>query len=238
MQALETLALKDKLNGILGKLNEQSSPFKLDVHAKYNPLRVTQFNIVPGLLGVVLNMTMVMITALAITRERERGTMENLLAMPTRPLEVLVGKILPYVISGYIQVSLILLFGRLLFDVPIEGSVVLLLLLCFPYIIALLAVGITFSTVASNQLQAMQATMFFFLPSILLSGFAFPFKGMPIWAQTIGNCLPITHFLRIVRGICLKGNGLSECMGSLINLIIFSVVVITIASIRYKQTLD
>jgi hypothetical protein len=180
------------------------------VHARYNPEAVTQYNIVPGLMGVVLTMTMVMITALAITRERERGTMENLLSMPARPFEVLLGKIVPYILVGYVQVGLILAAAHFLFDVPTAGSLGLLLAAAFLFIAANLAVGITFSTLARNQLQAMQMSFFFFLPSLLLSGFMFPFRGMPGWAQAIGEVLPLTHFLRVVRGILLKGNGLAE----------------------------
>src|SRR5690606_2346786 len=179
-------------------------------HAHYNPENITQYNVVPGLLGVVLTMTMVVITALAITRERERGTMENLLATPVRPFEVMVGKIVPYIAVGYVQLTLILLAARYLFDVPMTGSLGLVYAVSLLFIAANLAVGITFSTLARNQLQAVQMAFFFFLPSILLSGFMFPFRGMPEWAQWIGTCLPNTHFLRIVRGILLKGNGLQE----------------------------
>ena len=175
-------------------------------------------------MGVVLTMTMVIITALAITRERERGTMENLLATPVRPVEVMVGKILPYIAVGYIQVTLILLAAKFLFDVPMVGSVPLLVALTFLFIVANLAVGITFSTIAKNQLQAVQMAFFFFLPSILLSGFMFPFRGMPDWAQGIGDCLPLTHFLRIVRGILLKGNGLAEIAPEIWPLALFLVV--------------
>ncbi len=238
MQQLSSLALKDALTGKLSYLKSSDPPFAIDVHAMYNPLRITQYNIVPGLLGVILTMTMVMITALSITRERERGTMENLLAMPTRPLEVILGKLFPYVLAGFIQVLLILFSGYFVFDIPIKGSIILLLLLCIPFIAANLAVGLTFSTVANNQLQAMQATMFFFLPSILLSGFMFPFKGMPEWAQFIGNLLPLTYFLRIVRGIMLKGVGLNEAFVHIWPIILFFIVAIIIGVIRYKQTLD
>ena len=161
-------------------------------------------------MGVVLTMTMVMITALAITRERERGTMENLLSMPARPAEVLVGKIIPYILVGYVQVALILIAARVLFHVPMVGSLPLLFAVALVFIAANLAMGITFSTVARNQLQAVQMAFFFFLPSMLLSGFMFPFRGMPHWAQVLGEILPLTHFLRIVRGILLKGNGLER----------------------------
>jgi ABC-2 type transport system permease protein len=189
-------------------------------------------------MGVVLTMTMVMITGLAITRERERGTMENLLSMPTRPLEVLLGKIIPYIFVGYIQVSLILVAARWLFHVPMVGSIPLLLLCASVFITANLAMGITFSTLAKNQLQAVQMTFFFFLPSLLLSGFMFPFRGMPEWAQTIGELLPLTHFLRIIRGILLKGNGFEEVLLQLWQIMLFAAVVLVIGVKRYRRTLD
>jgi ABC-2 type transport system permease protein len=209
-----------------------------EVHAHYNPENITQYNIVPGLMGIVLTMTMVMITGLAITRERERGTMENLLATPVRPFEVMVGKILPYIAVGYIQVTLILVAARLLFNVPMVGSVVLLYCMALIFIAANLAVGITFSTLAKNQLQAVQMAFFFFLPSILLSGFMFPFRGMPVWAQWVGSCLPNTHFLRIIRGILLKGNGLAAIAPEIWPLVLFVIVAMTVGVKRYRQTLD
>jgi ABC-2 type transport system permease protein len=183
-------------------------------------------------------MTMVMMTGLAITRERERGTMETLLATPVRPFEVMIGKIIPYIIVGYIQVALILLASWLIFDVPIQGSLVLLSVLVLLFIVANLMVGITFSTLAKNQMQAMQMTFFFFLPSLLLSGFMFPFRGMPEWAQYLGELLPLTHFLRIVRGILLKGNTLPEILPELWPIVLFVVVAATVALIRYRETLD
>jgi len=210
----------------------------IEVHAHYNPENITQYNIVPGLMGVVLTMTMVVITALAITRERERGTMENLLATPVRPFEVMSGKILPYIAVGYVQVTLILVAARFLFGVPMLGSLPLLYVVALLFIAANLAVGITFSTLARNQLQAMQMAFFFFLPSILLSGFMFPFRGMPVWAQWIGSGLPLTHFLRIVRGILLKGSGLFEIGPELWPIALFVAVVMSIGVKRYRQTLD
>jgi len=181
---------------------------------------------------------MVMMTALAMTRERERGTMENLLATPARPFEVMLGKIVPYILIGYVQVSVILLAARLLFDVPMIGSMALLSAALVLFIAANLAVGFTFSTLARNQLQAMQLTFFFFLPSILLSGFMFPFRGMPDWAQAIGELLPLTHFLRIVRGIMLKGNDLAEITGQLWPIALFMLAAGTLAMKRYRQTVD
>ena len=179
-----------------------------------------------------------MITGLAITRERERGTMENLLSMPTRPFEVLLGKIIPYILIGYIQVGVILIAGKFLFGVPMSGSLPLLLLAALVFIVANLAMGITFSTIARNQLQAVQMSFFAFLPSILLGGFMFPFRGMPVWAQYLGEVLPITHFLRIVRGIMLKGNGVRETLPEFWPIALFAMVALTIAVKRYRQTLD
>jgi len=238
LRVLLTTALEHDLKGPLAFLAGNDGPIDLRIHAQYNPEAITQYNIVPGLMGVVLTMTMVMITGLAITRERERGTMENLLSMPTRPFEVMVGKIIPYILVGYIQVGLILLAARLLFQVPMLGNVGLLLLVAFVFITANLAMGITFSTLAQNQLQAVQLSFFFFLPSLLLSGFMFPFRGMPTWAQTIGEMLPLTHFLRIVRGILLKGNGLQEVGLQLWQIALFAVIAIIVGVKRYRQTLD
>jgi len=231
-------ALQNDLKGALAFLAATNGPVDLRVHALYNPEAVTQFNIVPGLLGVVLTMTMVMITSLAITREREAGTMENLLSMPTRPFEVMIGKVVPYIAVGYIQVALILLAAHWIFRVPMVGSIPLLLVCALIFIAANLSMGITFSTIAQNQRQAMQMGMFFFLPSILLSGFMFPFRGMPVWAQTLGEILPLTHFLRVVRGILLKGNNWAEIIPHLWPIAIFTTVVLAIGVKRYRQTLD
>jgi ABC-2 type transport system permease protein len=231
-------ALQNDLKGPLSFLAPASNPIDLRIHALYNPEIITQYNIVPGLMGVVLTMTMVLITALAITRERESGTMENLLSMPTRPAEVLIGKIVPYILVGYIQVGLILVAARFLFRVPMVGSVGLLLLVAVVFIVANLAVGVTFSTLAENQRQAIQMGFFFFLPNILLSGFAFPFRGMPEWAQLIGEILPLTHFLRIARGILLKGNGIEDVVWQLWQIALFGLVALAIGVKRYRQTLD
>jgi ABC-2 type transport system permease protein len=238
MNSLTPTILNRDLTGPLAKLQGGSAPFNLVVHQHYNPENITQYNIVPGLMGVMLTMTMVMITALAITRERERGTMENLLSTPVRPGEVLIGKIVPYIGVGYVQVTLILVAAKFLFDVPMIGSVPLLLVMVLLFIVANLAVGVTFSTIAKNQLQAMQMAFFFFLPSLLLSGYMFPFRGMPGWAQDIGECLPLTHFLRVVRGILLKGNGIAEIAPDLWPIGLFLVVMLTIGIKRYRQTLD
>lgn len=238
LRTVATTALSHDLRGPLEHLASAAGPVEVQIHARYNPEAVTQFNIVPGLMGVVLTMTMVMITALAITRERERGTMENLLSMPTRPFEVMVGKIIPYILVGYVQVGLILLAAHYLFEVPMVGSLALLLVVALVFIAANLAMGITFSTLAKNQLQAMQMSFFFFLPSLLLSGFMFPFRGMPQWAQAIGEVFPLTHFLRIVRGILLKGNGPVEVSGQLWQVALFAAVALAIGVKRYRKTLD
>ena len=238
LRTLLSTALQNDFKGPLAFLAAADPPIDLRIHAQYNPEAITQYNIVPGLMGVVLTMTMVMITGLAITRERERGTMENLLSMPTRPFEVMVGKIIPYILVGYVQVGLILLAARLLFDVPMLGNVGLLLLVAFLFITANLAMGITFSTLAENQLQAVQLSFFFFLPSLLLSGFMFPFRGMPPWAQMIGELLPLTHFLRVVRGILLKGNALPEVALQIWQIALFAVFALAVGIKRYRQTLD
>jgi ABC-2 type transport system permease protein len=238
IRAIADHVLDRDLVGPLARLRAKPGPIDFQIHAHYNPENITHYNVVPGLLGVVLTMTMVVITALAITRERERGTMENLLATPVRPFEVMLGKIIPYIIVGYIQLTLILLAARVLFDVPMVGSLALVYAVSLPFIAANLAMGITFSTLAKNQLQAVQMAFFFFLPSILLSGFMFPFRGMPEWAQWVGSILPNTHFLRIVRGILLKGNGLAEIAPELWPLLAFLVVAMAVGVKRYRQTLD
>ena len=231
-------ALNRDLNGVLQSLRYQAPAFEMRVQRRYNPEGITQYNVVPGLLGVVLTMTMVMMTSLSVTRENERGTMENLLATPVRPGEVMVGKIVPYIIVGYIQVTVILLAAKLLFAVPMLGSLGLLSAALILFIAANLAIGYTFSTLAKSQMQAMQMTFFFFLPSMLLSGFMFPFRGMPWWAQWLGEALPLTHFLRIVRGILLKGNGVAEIFPSVWPIAVFLLVAGTIALTRYRETLD
>jgi ABC-2 type transport system permease protein len=238
VRAIADHVLDRDLTGPLARLRAKAGPIDLQLHAHYNPENITQYNVVPGLMGVVLTMTMVIITALAITRERERGTMENLLSTPVRPIEVMLGKILPYIVVGYIQVTLILVASHFVFHVPMIGSLPLLYAVSLLFIAANLAMGITFSTLAKNQLQAVQMAFFFFLPSILLSGFMFPFRGMPEWAQWVGSVLPNTHYLRIVRGILLKGNGLAEITPHLWPLLAFLVVAMAIGVKRYRQTLD
>jgi ABC-2 type transport system permease protein len=233
-----TMALTHDLTGSLARLAPGPAPFSLDVQRRYNPEGITQYNIVPGLLAVILQMTMVMMTAFAITRERERGTYEGLLATPVLPLELMSGKIAPYIVVGVIQSALILAAAKLLFGVPMVGSLGLLGLTMMLYIAALLGLGYAISTLAANQLQAMQMTFFFFLPTMLLSGFMFPFRGMPQWAQWLGEAFPATHFLRIVRGVLLKGNGLDQVAPHTWPIAVFMVAVVALARWRYRQTLD
>ncbi len=236
--SLVPAAIAHDLPASLHGLGTGAPAFEVRVHRRYNPEGLSRYNIVPGLVGTILTMTMVMLTSLAMTRERERGTMENLLATPVRPSEVMVGKILPYVVMGYIQLAVILIAAFALFEVPMVGSIGLLLALIGVFIVANLGVGFTFSTVAKNQLQAMQMTFFFFLPSMLLSGFMFPFRAMPVWAQYVGEILPLTHFLRIVRGILLKGNTAAQLWPELWPMLVFLLVAGVIALKRYRQTLD
>ena len=231
-------ALVHDLTGPLRALQGDSPPFEIRIHRRYNPEGATEFNIVPGLMGTILTMTLGMMTAVAVTREFERGTMENLLATPVRPLEVMLGKIVPFIFVGLVQVVVILGAASLLFHVPMIGSLGLLMLCVLVFIAANLAVGFTFSTLARSQMQAMQMSMFFFLPSMLLSGFLFPFRGMPEWAQWLGSVLPLTYFLRIVRGVLLKGVTFVEVWPNLWPIIVFLIVVATIALRRYRQTLD
>jgi len=208
------------------------------VHRLYNPEAVNTYNIVPGLIGTILTMTTTLMTALALTREIERGTMESLLAMPLRPLEIMIGKIVPYIVMGFLQVMVILTAAYALFSVPLEGSLWLLLAAVLLFIAANVTLGYTFSTLARSQLQAMQMTFFFFLPSILLSGFMFPFRGMPAWAQAIGQVLPLTHFLRAVRGIMLKGNDTVQVLPYLWPVAVFLLVIGGFALLRFRRTLD
>ncbi len=215
-----------------------SPPFEIRTHARYNPAASSRLNIVPGLVGTILTMTMLIFTALSVTREIERGTMESLLSMPINPVEVMFGKIVPYVLVGFIQASLIISIGVLLFGVPVQGSLIMLALLSTLFITTNLSIGYTFSTIVQNQLQAMQLSMMFFLPSILLSGFMFPFMGMPVWAQYVGECLPLTHYLRIVRAIMLKGATLHNLEYDTLALFALMLLAMTIAVTRFRRTLD
>ena len=241
MAALSQLveqSLARDLRGPLAHLSPRDPPFEVRLHRRYNPEGLSRYNIVPGLVGTILTMTMVMLTGLAMTRERERGTLENLLATPVRPVEVMIGKILPFVFVGYIQLGVILGAALLLFSVPMLGSWWLLMALIGVFMLANLSVGFAFSTLAANQLQAVQMTFFFFLPSILLSGFMFPFRGMPTWAQWIGEVLPLTHFLRIVRSIMLKGSGAAALWPELWPLLVFMLLAGVLAVKRYRMTVD
>jgi ABC-2 type transport system permease protein len=234
------------LNGILqtalrydrGVPEPSVSPFEIRTHSRYNPAGESALNIVPGLVGTILTMTMLIFTALSVTREVERGTMESLLSMPIRPVEIMLGKIIPYVMVGFIQAALILSIGILVFGVPLLGSLTLLALLSTLFITANLAIGYTFSTLAQNQLQAMQMSLMFFLPNILLSGFMFPFAGMPVWAQWIGEALPLTHYLRIVRAIMLKGTSLPDLYYDTFALAGLMLIAMAIAVTRFRRTLD
>jgi ABC-2 type transport system permease protein len=238
LQGIVENALKRELRGPGQSLLGTAPPFELRVHRRYNPEGSTHVNIVPGLLGVILTMTMMIYTALAVTREIERGTMENLLAMPIRPFEIMIGKILPFVVVGFVQMCLIIIAADLFFDVPILGSLSLLIAVTTLFVAVNLAVGYTISTFARNQLQAVQMAFFIFLPNMLLSGFLFPFRGMPNWAQWIGEVLPLTHFLRIVRGIMLKGNDITDMAIDISALVLFTAVILVITLFRFRTTLD
>lgn len=238
IKELSYSVLNHELTGGFKVLRSKPPPFELRVHARYNPEGLSRYNIVPGLIGVILTMSMMLLTALAMTRERERGTVEHLLATPARPVEVMVGKILPFVLVGFVQVVIVLLAARFLFEVPLAGGLVLLSIILIIFITINLSIGFTFSTLARNQLQAMQMSFFFFLPSLMLSGFMFPFRSMPLWAQYLGEVFPLTHFLRIVRGILLKGNGFVEIWPEVWPLLFFWFFVVALALKRYQETLD
>jgi ABC-2 type transport system permease protein len=231
-------AIGEVLTGPLRGLAGSPAPFSVTVHREYNPEGKTSTNIVPGLLAIILSMTMVMITAVAIVKETERGTMEMLIATPVRPLEVMLGKILPYVFVGYVQTLVFIIAARVVFDVPFEGSILAFFIGFNLFIVVNLALGFLISTAARNQMQAMQLSFFTILPSILLSGFMFPFAGMPGWAQFIGTAVPATHFLRITRKVMLKGGEVSDITGEMMALGIILVVISAIAMLRYRQTLD
>lgn len=238
ISVLNHLGLEVFAADLPGLQKPPTPPVDLRIHRRYNPEGITAYNVVPGLCGVILTMTMVLMTGLAMTRERERGTFENLLATPATPLEVMTGKIVPYILIGLIQVSLVLLAARWVFNVPMHGNLLLLYAVVVLFICANLTLGITFSSIAQNQLQAMQMTFFFFLPSILLSGFMFPFRGMPEWAQWVGNVLPLSHFLILVRGILLKGNGIDLLWGHIWPILLFMGCVLAMGLKTFRRTLD
>ncbi len=233
-----SFSVTSQFAGALNYLSNEGQAIPITVHAKYNVLHKSHYNIVPGLLGVILTMTLAIVAALALSRERELGTIEFLLSTPARPMEIMLGKIVPFLMIGYFQIIIVLIAAKYLFSIPIFGSVFLILLVCFPFMVANLSIGLTFSTIAKNQLQAVQFAIFFFLPSLLLSGFMFPFSGMPNWAQVIGNILPLTHFVRIMRGIILKGQTLVDLFPELYPILLFSLVAIIVGLIRFKQTVD
>jgi ABC-2 type transport system permease protein len=238
IQSVADQAFAPEFQGSLSFLARAPPPYELVIHRRYNPAGVTAFNIVPALLGVILTMTMVMITSIALTRETERGTMENLLATPVRPIEVMIGKTTPYIGVGAVQVAIVLIVATFLFQIPFMGSLAAFLIAVTVFIFANLMLGYLISTVARTQMQAMQMTFFVFLPSILLSGFMFPFRAMPFWAQAVGECIPITHFLRIVREIVLKGAGFPDIVTDLWQLALILVVLAAIALMRFRRTLD
>tara|TARA_R110002095_G_scaffold114207_7_gene99769 strand:- start:164 stop:1066 length:903 start_codon:yes stop_codon:yes gene_type:complete len=238
MKQIVRSGLVRDLSGSLSFVADRPPAVDVVLHKRYNPAGVTQYNIIPGLLAIIIAMTMTMITAVAITREKERGTMENLLAMPIQPMEMMIGKIAPYVIIGYVQTCIVLLASQFVFEIPIVGSLAVLFSGVTIYIIVNLMIGFLFSSIAQTQMQALQMTFFLLLPQILLSGFLFPFLGMPGWAQVIGEGLPATHFIRIMRGVMLKGADGTDLFTSFWPLGAIIVVVGTVAMLRYKQTLD
>jgi ABC-2 type transport system permease protein len=231
-------ALDREFSGALAYLKPAATPFDLRIHRRFNPAGETRRNIVPGLIGTILTMTMLIYTSLSVTREIERGTMEILLAMPVRPTEIMLGKILPYVAVGGVQMTIVLLVSTFLFHVPIVGSLATLIPLTLLFIIANLSIGYTFSTIAETQMQAFQMSFMFFLPSMMLSGFLFPFRGMPDWAQTLGEALPLTHFLRITRSVMLKGSGYADLSVDSAALALFAFIAMGVAILRFRQTLD
>ncbi len=238
MQGMASQVFARDMMGPLAALLPEPLAFDMNIQKRYNPSGTTRLNIVPGLMGVILTLTMLIFTALSVTRELERGTMETLLAMPIKPVEIMLGKIAPYVVMGAVEMTIILVAAKLLFGIPMMGNLFLLVALTVLFILAVLSVGYTFSTVASNQLQAMQMSFFFFLPNILLSGFMFPFRGMPAWAQGIGEILPLTHYIRIVRGIMLKGATLIDLSTDVMALAAFTLAAMALALARFRQTLD
>jgi ABC-2 type transport system permease protein len=238
VERIAQTAFAPEFVGPLSYLAPSPAPYEIVVHRRYNPAGETSFNIVPALLGIILTMTMVMITSIALTREIERGTMETLLSTPVRPIEVMIGKTTPYVFIGAAQVVIVLGVGTFLFQIPFTGSLLAFLAAVALFIITNLMLGYLISTAARTQMQAMQMTFFIFLPTILLSGFMFPFRAMPGWAQALGECLPITHFLRAVREIVLKGAGFADIAGDMWPMGLILLVLASVALLRFRQTLD
>lgn len=231
-------AVSDTLTGPLARTEANPAPVQVTVHKAFNPEGRTATNIVPGLLAIIMSMTMVMITAVAIVRESERGTMEALLATPVKPFEVMVGKIAPYVLVGYVQTAVFLVAARGVFQVPFLGDPWAFFAGFNLYIVANLALGFLISTVARSQMQAMQLSFFTLLPSILLSGFMFPFAGMPGWAQAVGSAIPATHFLRLTRKVMLKGAGVWDVGQNMASVAAIMAVIVLAAMLRYRRTLD
>jgi len=238
LEGLQNRLFDRELRGPGNRAIQPASAFEIRIHRRYNPSLKTPLNIVPGLLGIILTMTMLIFTSQAVTREYEQGTMEGLLVMPLNRIEIMVGKILPFVVVGFVQMAIILLAGTLMFGIPMRGSLILLLVLTSLFIMSNLAMGYTFSTLARNQLQAVQMSFMFFLPNIIMSGFAFPFRGMPQWAQIIGEILPLTHYIRIVRGIMLKGATMNDLIIDTLAMAFFTILIMVLAVSRFRQTLD
>lgn len=210
----------------------------LTIHRMYNESNRSAFNIVPGLIGVLLTITMVMLTSTAITSEFESGTMEMLLSTPLLPTEIILGKVIPYIVLGYLQLTSVLIFGKLLIHIPIQGSLFLLYVAAAPFIIANLMVGMIFSAIATTPMQAMQLSTFYQLPSMFLSGYVFSFYGMPLWAQWIGTCLPMTYFMRITRGIMLKGSDMVQIVPNILPIIVIALLLIILTRMVFRKTLD
>lgn len=238
IEGIATQVAKKDLTGALAGFANLQKPFDVRIHRLYNPNGINQYNIIPGLMGTLMTMTLTMMTALAITRERERGTMENLLATPARPLEIMTGKIIPYVFIGLLQATLILCASYFVFNVPFNGSIILAYGVALLFIVVNLTIGITISSLAQNMLQALQLTIFYFLPSIMLSGFMFPFSGMPTWAQHVGELLPLTYFNRLIRGVVLKGNDFTALWPNMWPLMVICLLTMILAVKFYKKTLD
>lgn len=218
--------------------NQSSRDVNLVIHRLYNESNLSEYNIIPGLIGVLLTLTMVMLTSTAITSEKESGTMEMLLSTPLKSTEIILGKVVPYVLLGYLQLTSVLIFGKLLINLPIEGSLFLLYLAAAPFIIANLMVGMIFSTIAKTPMQSMQLSVFFQLPSMFLSGYIFSFFGMPLWARAIGYCLPMTYFMRIARGILLKANSFAQIVPNIIPIIFICLILIFVTGKIFKTKLD
>jgi ABC-2 type transport system permease protein len=241
-----TAVIKEMLNnvfqedfrGVLSKFNNTTTPYKINIHLLYNPEQLTQYNIIPGLIGTILTFTLVMMTAIAITRERERGTMEQLLAMPVKSYEVITGKIVPYMIIGLVQATIIVVAARYIFNVPIFGGLFILYIVILLFIIGNIAIGVTFSSLAKNQMQSMQMTQMMLLPSIFLSGYIFPFAGMPLWAQYIGQVIPLTYFIRLTRAIMLKDSSFVNLWPNIWPLLLIDIIIVVIGVTSYRKTLD